>query len=155
MDDRRGDIFHPGDRGSKPCRPGWEWTRDWRRGALESQLCDRRGRDVLADVARLVECPLVDLVGLRLLHRLNDVVILHLADPRERHEQCNGNRDPAVEAVALARSRGESRSARPCFRERLRNHILAVRLGDHRRSAVLKRTIDAVAVAGCKDGTYS
>src|SRR5256885_11168917 len=51
-----------------------------------------------ADVARLVEIPVVELVGLGLLHRLNDVVVLDLAHAEKGRQQRHGDRHTRVEA---------------------------------------------------------
>ena len=78
------------------------------RGAGGGQLELGRGRggDLLADVPRLVEVPVIELVGLRLLHGLDDVVVLDLADAQEGGQQRDGDRDARVEAhpCAIARS---------------------------------------------------
>src|SRR5256885_12405414 len=40
--------------------------------------------DLLTDIPGLIEVPVIELVGLRLLHRLDDVVVLDLADAEKR-----------------------------------------------------------------------
>ena len=62
--------------------------------------------DVLADVARLIEVPVIELVGLGLLHRLDDVVVLDLADAQERGEQRDGDATqvPSRAAAAITRA---------------------------------------------------
>ena len=64
---------------------------------LQLQLRQRRLGDLLAGVAGLVEGPVVDLVGLRLLHVLVDVVVLDLADAHEGRQQCDGHRHDGIE----------------------------------------------------------
>ena len=72
----------------------------------ELELLDARHHHLLADVARLVEIPLVDLLGLGREHRLNDVVVLDVADPQEGGQDRHGDGDEAVELRVLLVLRG-------------------------------------------------
>ena len=63
-----------------------------RTGACQFELGDRGRGDLFADVPRLIEIPVIELVGLRLLHRLHDVVVFYLADAEERRDQRDGDR---------------------------------------------------------------
>ena len=69
------------------------------RGALlgEGELGEGGLGDLLADVARLVERPVVELVGLGLLHRLDEVVVLDLADAEESGEEGHGDGHPGAQ----------------------------------------------------------
>nr|GFD57827.1 hypothetical protein [Tanacetum cinerariifolium] len=50
---------------------------------------------------RLIFVPLVDRIGLRLLHRLDDVAVLDVGQAHEHRQHDDGDGDAAVEALVL------------------------------------------------------
>ena len=70
-------------------------------GLGELELHDRRVGDFFADIAGLVEGPVVDLVGLRLLHGLVDIVVLDLADAHEGGEDGHHHGHAHAEGIAV------------------------------------------------------
>src|SRR5262249_47028492 len=74
-----------------------------------------RRRDLLADIARLIEIPMIEFVGLRLLHRLHDVVVFDLADAEKGREERNRDRDSRAEIAVSFLGGGLVRGVRRRF----------------------------------------
>ena len=73
----------------------------WRGGSLQLQLRDGGVGYLFAYVARLIEIPVVYLVGLGLLHGLHDVIVLYVANAHERRQNRHRNRDQVVQIALM------------------------------------------------------
>ena len=73
--------------------------RRYRARQLELRHC--RGGNLFPDIARLIEIPVIELVGLRLLHRLHDVVVFDFAHPKKCRQERHGDGDPGAKVRML------------------------------------------------------